>query len=172
MMRITGGSLRGRVLKSAVPDGIRPTAARTREALFSIIGQELQGNSMIDLFGGTGLMAIEAASRGADPVLIVEKNPRFVRMIRQTLQELGLKLQVREGDALKVELSPADFVFADPPYDLPPPQWLPRAAALARRLLVAEARRGTQWPEALGALSLEKVRGYGDSELAVYRPSA
>lgn len=169
MMRITGGTLKGRVLKHAVPDGIRPTAARTREALFSIIGQDLHGWSMIDLFGGTGLVAMEAASRGAFPVLIVEKNPRFAKMIRETLRELGLSLSVREGDALRLSLPPADLVFADPPYDLSPDLWLEKAAALSNRLLVAEARAGAKWPEKLGKLTLDRVRNYGEGELGIYR---
>ncbi|MCE7957512.1 MAG: 16S rRNA (guanine(966)-N(2))-methyltransferase RsmD, partial [Acidobacteria bacterium ACB2] len=71
-LRITGGHLRGRVLEG-VPAGVRPTASRVREALFSMVGQDLRGWSVLDAFGGTGLLALEAVSRGAAPVVVVER---------------------------------------------------------------------------------------------------
>ena len=65
MIRVTGGALRGRSLPARVPEGVRPTAGRVREAVFSMVGQDLRGWSVLDLFGGSGLIGIEAASRGA-----------------------------------------------------------------------------------------------------------
>ena len=67
MLRVTGGVLRGRVLPAPLPEGVRPTSARTREALFSIVGQDLEGLSFLDAFGGAGLIAIEAWSRTLKP---------------------------------------------------------------------------------------------------------
>ena len=64
MIRVSGGTLGGRVLKAEVPAGVRPTAIRTRAALFSMLGQDLSGWSWLDACGGTGLMGIEAWSRG------------------------------------------------------------------------------------------------------------
>ncbi len=173
MIRITGGSMRGRVLDGPVPAGVRPTSGRTREALFSMIGQDLSGQSMIDLFGGSGLMAIEAISRGAGPVRIVERDRRAAALIRQRLAALGVGAEtakVIEGDALTLRLEPADLVFADPPYADDPGRWLPVAAARCSRVLVAEAREGAAWPETVGALTLDRVRVYGDTALAIYRP--
>ena len=172
MIRITGGRLRGRVLDGPIPAGVRPTAGRTREALFSIIGQDLSGQSMIDMFGGSGLMAVEAISRGAGPVRIIERDRRTAALIRQRLSALGIDLEtakVIEGDALTLRLEPADLVFADPPYADDVGRWLPVAAARCSRVLVAEGRDGTEWPEAAGALTLDRVRTYGDTALAIYR---
>lgn len=166
MIRITGGSLRGRTL--AVPDGVRPTAARTREALFSMVGQDLSGWSMLDMFGGSGLIAVEAASRGASPISLVELSGKGARQIRESLQSLGVTGKVFEGNALTLPVPAHDFVFADPPYAMAPELWLPRAASLARRVLVAEGRQGVDWPESLSTLHLDRVRRYGDTTLALY----
>ena len=64
-MRITGGSLRGRVVPGKVRPGVRPTSSRVREALFSMVGQDLEGVRVLDAFGGSGLLSFEAYSRGA-----------------------------------------------------------------------------------------------------------
>ncbi|HND34800.1 MAG TPA: RsmD family RNA methyltransferase [Myxococcota bacterium] len=168
MIRITGGHLRGRQLKGELPAGVRPTAGRTREALFSMVGQDLEGWSMLDLFGGSGLIAIEAASRGAAPVHICEQNGKVIRYLRAQLDSLGVQAKVWEGDALRLPLPTVDFVFADPPYDNDRKNWLPRAASLTERLLVAEGRHGGTWPEEVGSLKLDRVRSYGEAELALY----
>jgi len=168
LIKITGGKLRGRQLRGEIPAGVRPTAARTREALFSMVGQDLEGWSMLDLFGGSGLIAIEAASRGAAPVHIVEQNGKVIRYLRAQLESLGVHARVWEGDAMRLPLPTVDFVFADPPYENDRKNWLPRAASLTLRLLVAEGRHGGSWPEEVGSLKLDRVRNYGEAELALY----
>lgn len=131
-------------------------------------GQDLEGWSMLDLFGGSGLIAIEAASRGAQPVHIVELNPRVIRYLRSQLEALGVRARVWEGDAMRLPLPKVDLVFADPPYAQGREKWLPRAAALAEKILVAEGRSKAHWPEECGALKLDRVRNYGEAELALY----
>ncbi len=168
MIKITGGTLRGRQLRGELPSGVRPTAGRTREALFSMVGQHLEGWSMLDLFGGSGLIAIEAASRGAAPVHICEQNGKVIRYLRAQLEGLGVQARVWEGDALRLPLPKVDFVFADPPYENDRKNWLPRAASLAERVLVAEGRHGGSWPDEIGSLKLDRVRSYGEAELALY----
>jgi 16S rRNA (guanine(966)-N(2))-methyltransferase RsmD len=167
MIRITGGSLRGRVLPAAVPAGVRPTAGRVREAVFSMLGQRLDGWSMLDLFGGSGLMAIEAASRGAAPVTVVDRSAKSVACIRANAQALGAELRVVFGEA-SARMEPADLVYLDPPYRDPILPWLERAAACCRRVIVAEARAGVDWPEALPGFVLDRARTYGDSSVALY----
>lgn len=171
MIRITGGALRGRVLPEGPGANVRPTASRVREALFSMIGQDLSGWSMLDLFGGTGLMAAEAASRGAGPVVVVEKHARTAQAIRANLQALGVPALVIVADAATARVSPADFVFLDPPYKEEPGPWLVRGAALARKVLVMEARAPVVWPDVEG-WALEVARTYGDTALGVYLPAA
>lgn len=167
MIRLTGGGARGRVLPAPVPDGVRPTASRVREALFSMVGQDLRGWSVLDLCGGTGLIALEAASRGAGPVTVVDRAPAALAAIRKNAAAVGVEVHVRAGDARALRLDPADLVFVDPPYRDPIPAWLARAAPLARRCLVAEVRSGTSAPEVAG-FELDAERRYGDSTLLLY----
>lgn len=171
-VRITGGRLRGRTL--AVPAGtdLRPTSAMAREALFSMIGQHLEGWRVVDLFGGSGLMAAEAASRGADPVVVVERDPRVAQQIRRSAEQLGLGLDVRTADARRFTLppdQPIDLLLMDPPYKDDPLAWLAVGAALGPRWLVLEHRAGARLPAAAGALLLDRSRSYGGSALALYR---
>ena len=168
MIRITGGTLRGRILEGPVPDGVRPTASRVREAVFSMVGQDLTGWSMLDLFGGIGLMSLEAASRGAAPVTVVDKNPAAAVRIRAHAARLGVALEVRIGDAARLELPLADLVYLDPPFREPIAPWIFRASALCGRVLVAEARAGVEWPDPPPGFVLDRARTYGDTAVAVY----
>ena len=172
MIRITGGTHRGRPLPHPVPATARPTSSRVREAIFSMVGQDLSGWSMLDLFGGSGLMALESASRGATPVTVVERDARAAATVRANAAALGVALRVRVEDAGRAALDPADFVFLDPPYADGVERWLARGGALCARVLVMEARKGAVWPETLegvdGALTLVRERAYGDTVVAVY----
>ncbi len=173
-VRITGGHLRGRVL-SRVAEGVRPTHSRAREALFSMVGQELIGWSVLDAFGGSGLLAFEAASRGAAPVLVVERQREAARQIRASAMELGLEeaqLRVLQSDAIQVMRSGRwDLVLLDPPYAEDPLLWATRAEPVVGRLLVVEHRATRQLPERIGALALDRARTYGDTTLSLYRPA-
>lgn len=116
-LRITGGVAVGRVMRAKVQDGVRPTSARLREAIFSMLGQDLTGERFLDAFGGSGIMALEAASRGA-VALVVEQRARVARPIADAASQLGLAVEVRVGDVLRLapELGVFHVVFADPPY--------------------------------------------------------
>lgn len=170
MIRVSGGRLGGRTLPAPVPEGVRPTAARVREAVYSMVGQDLTGWSMLDLFGGSGLMAIEAASRGAGPVTCVECKTEVARAIRANVGALGAAVDVHLADAASWG-APADFVYLDPPFRDPIEPWLLRTAHLAKRLLVAEARAPVSWP-ALADFVLARQRAYGDTAVAVYARSS
>ena len=120
-MRITAGTLKGRRL--ALPPGeIRPTSSRAREAVFNILSDEIPGCRFLDLFAGSGVMSIEAISRGASHALAVEIAGRAVAAIKTVARELDLPLDARRGDVLRFlasssGLEPFDVVYADPPYD-------------------------------------------------------
>lgn len=158
-----------------VPDlpGVRPTAGRVREALFSMLGQDLRGWSMLDAFGGSGLMALEAASRGASPVVVCERDRRVAAALQKTARGLGVALELRFGDArATLRGGTWDLVFLDPPYADDPARWVEAAQAAAVRVLVIEHRSGRPVPERAGALVRERQRRYGDSTLSLYRPGA
>ncbi len=133
-----------------------------------MLGQDLRGWSMLDLFGGSGLMALEAASRGASPVVVVERDARAAATIRKNAEGLGLHVSVRVEDAARARVAASDLVFLDPPYKEDIATWLVRAAPLARRVLVAEARAGGADFPVVEGLTLETVRNYGSTSLALY----
>ena len=167
-MRITGGRLRGRTVPLRVPNGVRPTSARVREAMFSVIGQDLSGQTVLDACGGSGLLGIEAASRGAQ-VTTVERRSSVARAIAQTAAALDVALDVRAQDARTVfGAGEWDIVLLDPPYADDALAWALGAAAAALEVLVVEHRATFTMPTALDALVLDKPRRYGDTALSIY----
>jgi len=116
-MRITGGSYRGRVVRCP-PGVIRPAMDRMRESLFAILG-DLSGSSFLDLYAGSGVVGIEAASRGAEPVVFVEKDPGKRAML---LANTSFLTQARRIHIMPVERYLArsrerfDYIFLDPPF--------------------------------------------------------
>ena len=119
-VRIIGGTHRRRIVRFDEAEGLRPTPDRVREQVFNWLGQRLNGQKALDLFGGSGVMAFEAASRGASPVDVVELNRQTVQNIRAVIRELQLEhVTVHQQDA-KAFLQAAsivyDVIFLDPPY--------------------------------------------------------
>jgi 16S rRNA (guanine966-N2)-methyltransferase len=122
-IRIIGGQWKRTRL--AVPDkpGLRPTPDRVRETLFNWLGQSLQGWSCVDAFAGTGALGLEAASRGAAQVQLVEQDAALVKALQATVQRLQAteQVSVRRGDGLAwlrgLPLASVDLVLLDPPFD-------------------------------------------------------
>ncbi len=190
MTRVVAGAARGRRL--AVPPGraTRPTADRTREALFSTLESELgslAGRRVADLYAGSGAVGIEALSRGAAHCLLVESDQRAVRTLRENVALVALPgAQVVSGRVERMvgraATSPAyDVFFLDPPYELPDDDLravLGAAVAngwLATRALVAveRATRGGEWawPPGIRAAALPALRR-GDALVRSRRRSA
>ena len=120
-MRVITGKARGVVLKT--PEGMltRPTSDRVKEALFSIINFDLPGAAVLDLFGGTGQLGIEALSRGAKSAVFVDAREDACRLIRENLKRTKLECQgkaVRSDylDYLKRTREKFDIILLDPPY--------------------------------------------------------
>jgi len=168
-LRITGGSVRGRVLRGELPRGVRPTGARVREALFSVLGQDLVGQHFLDAFAGSGIMALEAWSRGAQ-VTAVERDGRTMRAIRARAEQVEAELLYRTGDVLRLasRLGEFDVVYADPPFALDPGPILEALSACAPRLFL-EARSSTDAPGQAGDLCLFRTREFGSVNVHEYR---
>jgi len=121
-MRIVAGQFGGRRLVMPKDGRVRPTADRVREAWMSILGAELTGARVLDLFAGSGALGLEALSRGAATATFVELNPASLRALRENIVALGVEdaVTVHRGDALRFaeQLSGGEFdlVLADPPY--------------------------------------------------------
>ncbi len=175
-MRITAGTYRGRVLH--VPDlpGLRPTPSRVREALFNILG-DIETWKVLDLFAGTGIMSIEALSRGAASAMSIEQHHKACRLMQDCCRQLGLEnLQIIKGSlpsALnRIEQNHFDLIFADPPYNqdiaAKIPLWLDEHGISCRQLVIEEsAKAAPHWPE---NWTLTQSRRYGDTCLHFLEP--
>ena len=110
-MRITAGMLKNRKIKSREGRETRPTLERIKEAIFSIIGEQVVEAKFLDLYSGTGNMAIEALSRGAGRAVMIEQDKEALRIIIENINNLSLENKCR---AYKNEKF--DIIFMDPPY--------------------------------------------------------
>lgn len=121
-VRIIGGLWKRTRLDVADRPGLRPTPDRVRETLFNWLGQDLTGWRCVDAFAGTGALGLEAASRGAADVLLVEAEGALVDQLRAVVKRLDAsKVRVQRGNALSVlaglPAASVDVVFLDPPFD-------------------------------------------------------
>ena len=138
-IRITGGTHRSRLIQVIDAAGLRPTPDRVRETLFNWLGQDLSGWRCLDLFAGSGILGFEAASRGAEEVVLVEKDARAQQTLRKHLAELQLPgVRIVGGDALKfISDARFDLIFIDPPYNK---GWLDKVSPLLPQWAAADAR--------------------------------
>lgn len=176
-MRIIGGQAKGRKLKGSLTKGIRPTQDRVREALFNILGDEVFGCRFLDLYAGYGAVGLEAASRGAEEVALVEKKGDLVKLIKENIALLGIEAKVKVYRAEVIKLlrklsSPYDIIFLDPPY------WKgliePALKELWTRNLIEEdglviAEHHCQEKVDFEGLTLFRKSSYGESQLSFYR---
>lgn len=173
------GEFRGRRLASARTRDTRPTAERVREALFSILGADVEGARVLDLYAGTGALALEAVSRGARTATCVERGRAALAALQRNTRDLGLedRVTIVRDDALAFvrriadERDRFDLVFCDPPYDEPAGpivealgagRWWTTAAVLEH-----PAGRPPEAPAGL----LADTRRYGDTGVTILRRS-
>ncbi|MES2100562.1 MAG: 16S rRNA (guanine(966)-N(2))-methyltransferase RsmD [Pseudomonadota bacterium] len=139
-VRLIGGQWKRSKLPVADAPGLRPTPDRVRETLFNWLGQDLSGWRCLDAFAGSGALGFEAASRGADQVVLLERDRRLALSLIDSKQRLKAEqLRIETTDALTwmARCPPDSFelVFIDPPFDLP---LVEPALALAQRLVVPQ----------------------------------
>jgi 16S rRNA (guanine966-N2)-methyltransferase len=120
-VRIVAGKWRGRFLTVADVPGLRPTPERIRETLFNWLAPRIEGSHCLDLFAGTGVLGLEALSRGAADVILVERSAAAVRALRNSIEALDAgHATIHEGDAWEFLRGRGegshDIVFLDPPY--------------------------------------------------------
>lgn len=120
-LRVIAGKARGFHLRSVPGDSTRPITDRVKEALFNIIGADIAGASILDMFGGTGCVGIEALSRGATYSRFIDINRQAIQTIKANLQHTGLEkgAEVIHWDALTYLVNPADrrfdYIYIAPP---------------------------------------------------------
>jgi 16S rRNA (guanine966-N2)-methyltransferase len=175
-LRVIAGTVGGQRL--TVPDTIRPTTDRVRESVFGALGARIEDASVLDVYSGSGALAIEALSRGAARALLIERSPVAVAAIRRNLERTGLNGRGRvvggpAGRALGRPAppeAPFDLAFLDPPYETPAeavgadlallaaPGWLASGATV----VVERPGRGEPPPAPEGWL-VGWRRDYGDT---------
>lgn len=180
-LRIIAGELKGRVLRTPDWDGLRPTSDRLRETLFNMLGPSVAGTRVLDVCAGTGAIALEALSRGAQSATCLEHDGRAAALIAANAAACGVSNRciivrgaVPEAVSRQHLGAPFDLVVLDPPYDAP---WLAAAVAAAGTVVtpdgqvVLEHAARVAPPEVPG-LVLARTRRAGDSALSFYRPPA
>jgi 16S rRNA (guanine966-N2)-methyltransferase len=172
-LRVIGGRFRSRKLKSVPGLAVRPTPDRLRQALFDVLASQLEGALFLDVYAGSGAVGIEALSRGAKRVILIERNAKAVAVIRENLQSLGIDMQanvVRGSAATLLRNYQPDIAFIDPPYQ--------EATEYAKSLLalsetgcpVAIAQHASRavLEDAYGGMRKTRVLKQGDNSLSFY----
>ena len=165
-MIITGGKYKGRKIQAPDEKITRPTLSKVRQGvfnvLFSLIG-DFDGKSFLDLFGGSGVMGLEALSREFEEVCVFERNPKVGQILKQNYSKLGLKPNLKIGDSLKLleKLDKIfDVIYIDPPYYSGVYEEvfsLLRKYCLERTIIIAEHSE----PLKIDGFNLIKEKNYG-----------
>jgi 16S rRNA (guanine(966)-N(2))-methyltransferase RsmD len=177
-LRIVGGEARGRTLRAVPGSSTRPTADRVRQSLFDLLGQRMDGLAVLDLYAGTGALALEALSRGAASAVLVENDARACGVIFANVAALKYEGKAR---VLRGELPAAlaqlrgqrfDLIFSDPPYAERASQATLDALSTNDLLapgarLVLEMDRRELTPVTAG-LALRDERRYGDTRVVIF----
>ena len=174
-MRVISGTAGGRQLKSLPGDAVRPTADHVKEALFNILQFDLEGRRVLDLFGGTGQLGIEALSRGAREAVFTDQSKNSVSLIRENLKRCGMKAPVLQTDALSYlnRGEKFDIIFIDPPYDagLYAPV-LERINAVDNLteggIIIVEARASEALPAMKAPYRMLREKKYGSVKIGLY----
>ncbi|MDR3615647.1 MAG: 16S rRNA (guanine(966)-N(2))-methyltransferase RsmD [Candidatus Obscuribacterales bacterium] len=177
-MKITGGQDRGRIISVSDDPAVRPTASKMRQAFFNILGHKVEDARFLDVFAGSGLMGIEAISRGAKSLTIVEEAIKQIRTIETNLRKLKYRAVFEVGNFRvtlpKMQPKSFDIIYADPPYKSPfgrnTVEIVDKYDLLADDgVLIVEHLRGYDFPKDLKRLEQYDQRYYGSSGLTFFR---
>lgn len=183
-MRIVSGSLKGLALTMPKGNLLRPTTGNVREAVFNVLGQNLDNMDFIDLCSGTGAMGLEAISRGATSVVFVEHNRKVAQVLRNNVRsaldrlndkQIVTKIFEESFDIFLNRGQNAKLVYFDPPYDFfYSKQWALKPYSKAVKLggyfmMEHPKREPRQVPEKLDGMSLIQTRKYGKSSISIFQ---
>ncbi len=184
-MRIISGTVKGRRLATPKRDILRPTSDRVKESMFNILGKQVEGKLVLDLFAGTGNLGIEALSRGAKKVIFVEKSREAFKLIQKNLSacnmegrsEILLKEVNQAIDRLKRRKEPFDLILMDPPYEKGLIQRTLEKLTNEKighddSILVIEHNRREPLPDISEAWDLIRQRRIGDTVISFLTPSS
>ncbi|MDG4655815.1 16S rRNA (guanine(966)-N(2))-methyltransferase RsmD [Ectobacillus antri] len=181
-MRVVSGICKGHPLKAVPGNTTRPTTDKVKESIFNIIGPYFDGGLVLDLFGGSGGLGIEALSRGMDRAVFVDRDTKAVQVIKQNLQSCRLteKAEVYRNDAeralralIKREIA-FDLILLDPPYKnqkiVSIISVIEQHSLLTQTgIIMAEHDISVELPSEIGALSLVRSEDYGITAISIYK---
>jgi len=178
-MRIIAGSSRGRKLISPSDSDVRPTIDRVKESMFNIINPYIRDAVILDLFSGTGNLALEAISRGAEKAYLVDNSRKSLSIIKENIELLKFQEQctVIENDyisAIKDMKEKIDIIFLDPPYD---EGFISKSLSIIEQndilnedgIIVAEHKNAEEMPPGNEYLEIIKSKKYGIMTITIYR---
>lgn len=176
-MRVVSGAARGLCLETIAEEGLRPTTDRVKESVFNILQFDIQGKKFLDLFGGSGQIGIEAASRGTSEVIIVENNNVSLEIIKKNLLKVKNRFNINlvKSDAidfLKRFKGSIDIAFLDPPYNS---DLLPRAFEYMESvmsdsgIIVTESAINRKYELNIGRFIHKKNYKYGNTQINIYK---
>lgn len=178
-MRVITGSARGAKLKTLEGLNTRPTSDRVKEAMFNIIQFDIEGRRVLDLFGGSGQLAIEALSRGADYAVLVDQSADAAKIIKENLKKVRLdqRASVFQMDFLRYLSSckeKFDIIFLDPPYrenfiELALQKISEIDILSEGGIIVCERPREKALPPQVGGLLCSKDYNYGKTAVNLYK---
>ncbi|GHU37134.1 rRNA methyltransferase [Bacilli bacterium] len=177
-MRVVAGQYGGRTLKTLEGKNTRPTGDKVRAAIFSMLGQYFDGGLVLDLYSGSGGLAIEAISRGCEKAVLVEKDRQAQQVIQANIEmtkhlERFSLMKMTSDKAISLLDKPFDLVFLDPPYakeqivkDI---ERLEDSGLLSPgAIIVCETDKSVELPESISNFSLIKQKIYGISKVSLY----
>jgi 16S rRNA (guanine(966)-N(2))-methyltransferase RsmD len=176
-MRIIAGRFRSRLLKSVPGLAVRPTPDRLREALFNVLSGAVEGHTFLDAYAGSGAVGLEALSRGARHVILMEKSAAALAVIRENVQTLDVQTEVtvvRGTAARLLESLTAEIAFVDPPYEQVAEygKSLLALSGTGCELVVAQHPSRLALEGAYGQLQRQRVLRQGDNSLSFYKAAA
>ncbi|CCK18727.1 16S rRNA (guanine(966)-N(2))-methyltransferase RsmD [Pseudolactococcus laudensis] len=177
-MRVVSGEYGGRTLKTLEGKNTRPTGDKVRAAIFSMLGQYFEGGLVLDLYSGSGGLAIEAISRGCDRAIMVEKDRQAQQVIQTNIDmtkdnERFTLMKMTSDKAISLLNEPFDLVFLDPPYAKE--QIVKDIEKLEDRgllspdvTIVCETDKSVELPDTIATFRLIKQKTYGISKVSLY----
>lgn len=171
-MNITGGKYKGRIIAAPDEKITRPTLSKVRMGVFNTLYSMLgsyEEKTFLDLFGGSGIIGLEALSRGFKDVLVFEKNPKAAHIIKRNYEALGLTPNIRIGDSLKFLQNineTFDVVYVDPPYSSGIYEEVFANLYGKANLIIAEHSEDIM----IDNFALIKTKNYGGKKVSFYAP--
>lgn len=184
-MRVISGEYGGRRLKALDGDNTRPTTDKVKESIFNMIGPYFDGGTVLDLYAGSGGLAIEAVSRGMDLGVCIEKKFSALKIIKENIEltKETEKFIVKKMDAnkaldfFKEEKMTFDLVLLDPPYakqeiEKQMEQMMTTELLNPDAIIVCETDKSIELPEKIGLLMKTRETTYGITQITIYKQEA